>query len=127
MNPSSRPSGKRRALRLLRNFAIGFVALHALALLFAFTQGETWAISAIVGAPIAKATRMTPPADVREVLEVERAGARIRAWRFDPAGAPRGTVLLLHGIRDSKLRLVKAARAHVQRGYRAIAWDSRGH
>ena len=53
MNLPPRPKGKRRALRLLRNFAIGFVALHALALLFAFTQGEAWAIGAIVGAPIA--------------------------------------------------------------------------
>ena len=119
MNRPPRPKGKRRALRLLRNFAIGFVALHALALLFAFTQGDAWAISAIVGAPIARSQAMTPPADVAEVLQVERAGARIRAWRFDPAGEPRGTVLLLHGIRDSKLRLVNAARAHVRRGYRA--------
>lgn len=133
MNRSPRPERKRRALRLLRNVAIGFVALHALALIFAFTQGDIWAISAIVGAPIAQAKAIAhakppaAPADVTEVMDVERAGVRIRAWRFEPAGPARGTVLLLHGIRDSKRSSLEAARAHVQRGFRAIAWDSRGH
>jgi uncharacterized protein len=121
------PRRARRALRLMRNIALGFVVLHVFALLLAFTKGDVWAIDAIVGASPKLAAAMKPPHDVREVLQVERGGALIRAWRFDPEQPPRGTILLLHGIRDSKLALVGSARAHVLRGYRAVAWDSRGH
>jgi pimeloyl-ACP methyl ester carboxylesterase len=39
----------------------------------------------------------------------------------------RGTILVLHGIRDSKLSSLASARGHVRRGYRVVILDSRGH
>jgi pimeloyl-ACP methyl ester carboxylesterase len=84
----------------------------------------------LVLAPFPDGGRETPPAGVRETLEITRPGARVRSWVFEPgpgAVAARGTLLLLHGIRDSKLNLVGRAREHAARGHRVIAVDSRGH
>jgi alpha-beta hydrolase superfamily lysophospholipase len=67
------------------------------------------------------------PEDVRYKIAVERGTATVRAWTFEPHGKPRGTVLMLHGIRDRKLNLVPGARWHAERGFRVVAVDSRGH
>src|SRR5262245_4065073 len=91
-----------------------------------WTRGS-WAAGMIVMAPHPAGVPAQLPADVHASVEVTRAGARVRAWVFDPGSTPRGTVLMLHGIRDSKLQLVAGARRHAARGYRAVAVDSRGH
>src|SRR6187431_1093032 len=84
----------------------------------AFYRGDALAVSMIVGASPAKRVAGARPSDVREVLEIERAGARVRAWVLDPVGQPRGTVIILHGIRDSKATSLGSARGHVARGFR---------
>ena len=60
-------------------------------------------------------------------IEIQRGDATVRAWSFEPEGAARGTVLLLHGIRSTKQHFVARARQHTTRGLRAIVVDSRGH
>ncbi len=40
---------------------------------------------------------------------------------------PKGTVLLLHGIRDSKLSMIGVGRMLAESGYRALLADLRGH
>jgi pimeloyl-ACP methyl ester carboxylesterase len=45
----------------------------------------------------------------------------------DTSAEPRGTILVLHGIRDSKDRQVGFGRALAQAGYRAVLVDLRGH
>ncbi|HKP64744.1 MAG TPA: hypothetical protein VJV78_48740 [Polyangiales bacterium] len=85
------------------------------------------AVGMLINAPNLRREPSAPPGDVREVLEVERAGVKLRAWVFDPPGVPRGTIAVLHGIRASKLGELGSARAHARRGYRALILDSRGH
>jgi len=85
------------------------------------------AVGMIVAAPSPAGGAMTAPEDVAAVLEVERDGAVLRAWVFEPEGEPRGTVLCLHGIRDSKVAHVPTARRLAGLGLRAVVVDSRGH
>ena len=85
------------------------------------------AVSMLVNVRPARGANAAPPADIREVLTIPCPGASVRAWVFEPRGTPRGTVVVLHGIGDSKLGSLNSARAHAARGYRAVAWDSRGH
>lgn len=110
-----------------RRLSIG-VALAALTLLGAAAlTRRSWAAGMMVLAPSPDGAAFDLPPDAHERIEIVRPTARIRAWVFDPAEAPRGTVLVLHGIRSSKLSSVAAARAHVRSGLRAVAVDSRGH
>jgi pimeloyl-ACP methyl ester carboxylesterase len=69
------------------------------------------------------------PSDVRQRVEINNRGATVRAWVLDPPPSVqlRGTIVILHGIRASKLHSLAAARRHVARGYRVVIWDSRGH
>jgi len=106
------------------------LALGALAGGFGWLNRAAWATGMLVLAPFPDGRTETPPAGVHETLEIARPGARIRSWLFEPdpdAARVRGTLLLLHGIRDRKLNLVGRARDHAARGHRVIAVDSRGH
>src|SRR5688572_14094059 len=93
-----------------------------LVLLFAaeWSTYGSWAPGMLVMAPSPEGMPARRPDDVHVALEVAREDARVRVWVFEPAAAPRGTVVLLHGIRDSKQRLADGARRHVTRGYRAV-------
>lgn len=96
------------------------------AVLTALWTSDSWVTGMLVMAPSPGFEPITPPSGIHAV-EVERAGARIRAWVLEPTQPPTATVLLLHGIRDSKLHQLSAARAHVARGVRVVLVDSRGH
>ncbi len=111
--------------------------------------GVEWAAWAIVGAPnhgrhdvrlsgpgrgVADAfgVEVGPPAATLSVWIVEppapeRADPAIRAELAADAAWPRGTLLFLHGIRDTKNALLRTAHSHADRGYRGILVDSRGH
>jgi pimeloyl-ACP methyl ester carboxylesterase len=96
--------------------------------------------SAIVYAPNAKRT-IDPaedpgPGQLRALgvsralrVEVGPPAASLSCWLVDPPSrpAPAGTVLVLHGIRDSKRSVVGFGRALARRGYRAVVVDLRGH
>jgi pimeloyl-ACP methyl ester carboxylesterase len=110
-------------MRILRWVAfLGAIAIGA-----GFVGADSVAVGMIVGISPAKGRPAARPADVREIVQVTRAGATVRAWVIDPVGTPRGTIVMLHGIHDSKLSLLGGARAHAQRGYRVVPVDSRGH
>lgn len=113
--------------RALTRTALAASVVLVLLLAAAWTTHRAWAPGMIVTAPYPEGMPAQLPEDVHQKVEVARTGARVRAWVFDPVGPPRGTVLMLHGIHDSKLRLVAGARHHAARGYRAVAVDSRGH
>ncbi len=61
------------------------------------------------------AVRVGPPA------------ATLSAWIIEPRGAPRGTIVLLHGIRADKRMMISPGRAFADAGYRAVLVDLRGH
>ncbi len=106
------------------------VALGALGLagaLSVYATRYSWGPAMIVGAP-SPAYAPTPlPTGVARAVEVERAGARVRAWLLEPGAALRGTLLVLHGIGDDKRSLLSTARGHAARGFRTLVVDSRGH
>lgn len=66
-----------------------------------------------------------PPPDGR-AIRIERAGATLESFVIGPA-APRGTVVVIHGVRDEKASFEEMARVFVDRGYRAVLPDLRGH
>lgn len=73
---------------------------------------------------------MTPtPASVSRVIraEVGPPVALLEAWVLDPVGPPRGTTLVLHGIRGDKRALVGIGERLRDRGMRAVLVDLRGH
>ncbi len=87
-----------------------------------------WAAAILADAPSPEYHPVRPPDGVRAVVEIERAGARVRSWVFDPPdGAPKATVLCLHGLGDSKGSHVSTARRLARRGFRVVLVDSRGH
>jgi pimeloyl-ACP methyl ester carboxylesterase len=97
---------------------------------FAIWQGAgAMALGMLIGPSDRARGPAQPPADVRDVFDVTRGEVRIRAWLLDPPDGRtvRGTIVILHGIRDSKLGSLGSARAHVRRGYRVVIWDSRAH
>jgi pimeloyl-ACP methyl ester carboxylesterase len=116
--------------RAFRRGCLGFVSI-----LIAAGAGAAWfgsdevATPAIVGISQRARTPVAVPSDVRESFLLERDGVRLRVWLLDPPPpmAARGTILVLHGIHDSKLSSLASARSHARRGYRALVLDSRGH
>ena len=113
----------RRRTRIIAALVMVVVALSA----YAAVRADAIAVGMMIAPPQRLREPLPRPSDVREVLAVERAGAELRAWVFDPTQTPRGTVVILHGIRDSKIGSLLSARTHAQRGYRAVIADSRGH
>ncbi len=51
----------------------------------------------------------------------------LSVWIVEPKGPPRGTVLVLHGIRSDKFWFLGLARKIAARGFRAVLPDLRGH
>jgi alpha-beta hydrolase superfamily lysophospholipase len=113
--------------RTLLRLALVAAVLLVIILGLGWSTRRAWAAGMLVLAPNPSGVPCSAPADVQEHIDVTRKGATIRTWVFEPAGAPRGTLLMLHGIRDSKLNLVSSARRHIAHGLRVVAVDSRGH
>lgn len=106
-----------------------------------------WIAHAIVDAPNAKrslgAVTGTPTADLTSIgvsqelrVDVGPPDASLSIWIIDPAAAssadgimpkPRGTVLVLHGIRDGKRSQIALGKQLAAAGYRAVLVDLRGH
>lgn len=120
------PLGKRPRRLTWRNASLGVVAIALLVVGGAAFTADSWGPGMIVLAPSPDYRPGPVPAGATPI-EAQRAGARIRAWSFAPPTAARGTVVLLHGIRDSKRGQVESARRHAAAGIRALVVDSRGH
>lgn len=109
-----------------RGWRWGLLGVALVAVVALLSMGDELAIGAIIGAS-APEYRVRPVPEGATALEIEREGARIRAWVLDPEVEPRGTVLVLHGIHDSKASQLPTARRLAAHGYRAVAVDMRGH
>lgn len=55
-----------------------------------------------------------------------RDGAILKAWCFEPPAA-KGTVIVFHGVADSRRGAMGAARLLLRHGFRVLAADSRAH
>jgi pimeloyl-ACP methyl ester carboxylesterase len=125
--------------RIARNLALSAVVLAAMAAIAVALYGRSWMAHAIVVAP--NAGRTFPPEDdpspaqCREVgvdahLRValgEPSPVSLSVWVVEPEGRPRGTVLVLHGIRSDKFWFIGQARRVAAEGYRVVLPDLRGH
>jgi len=61
-------------------------------------------------------------------VQVGPPAARLSVWMMEPARQPaRGTVLVLHGIRDSKSSMLGMGHLLADGGYRSVLVDLRGH
>src|SRR5688500_6385663 len=68
----------------------------------------------------------------RGAVRLETAGgspsATVVSWLIEPQGsAPRGTVVLLHGVRMDRRSLVEVGVDFANAGYRSVLMDLRGH
>jgi len=54
-------------------------------------------------------------------------GATLRGWLFEPSRPSRDTVMLLHGMADSRLSGLGYARLLLKHGYRVLAADERAN
>jgi len=66
-----------------------------------------------------------PP--TREARNVAQGRLRLAWFRWDPPGAPRGTICLAHGQGEHVGRYHHVARAFVAAGFAFLAFDMRGH
>ncbi len=119
-------SGRSRSRRT-RRIPVAVLLGTALAAVILWSTARSWGPGMIVVSSNPRYAPLAPPPEVSRVVEVKRPGARIRAWVFEPPRAPKGTVFLLHGIHDSKKKLLPAALHRARRKYRVVAVDSRGH
>lgn len=115
----------------MRRIGIALFAAVAVLSLAALVGARTVGAEAIARAPNHGGARaeLAPPADVGRLVraEVGPPVAELEAWVLDPDGAPRGTTLVLHGIRDDKRSMVDLGRALRDAGLRAVLVDLRGH
>ena len=98
----------------------------ALAVAVAAKPLEELGAAAIVTAPNAGRPPVAVALPGEELVAVGPPSATLSVRILGPASA-RGTVFVLHGIRDSKESLRSWALALEARGYRAVLVDSRGH
>lgn len=54
-------------------------------------------------------------------------GVTLRGWKCAPAAAPRGTLVYLHGVADSRASGAGVVRRFLDRGLEVVAYDSRAH
>jgi pimeloyl-ACP methyl ester carboxylesterase len=86
--------------------------------------------SAIVTAPNRGVPAAAASKDACEAIARVAVGppaATLAVQRHDPAGAPLGTMFVLHGIRDRKESMSGWAKHLTGAGYRVFTVDSRGH
>ena len=122
----------------MKRARIGILIIAALATtsILAANGCSRWIAHAIVDAPN-KGVAQVPPAPRAEFealgvsraerIEVGPPSAELDCWIIDPTQSPRGTVVVLHGVRDRKRTQVGLGRKLAEQGYRAVLIDLRGH
>lgn len=74
--------------------------------------------------------RVTRPEDLNaeNIAFQSKSGATIKGWRIEGKANPhRGTALLLHGIRASRMDMIGRARFLAREGYTSILFDFQAH
>ncbi|HVF45831.1 MAG TPA: alpha/beta fold hydrolase [Pyrinomonadaceae bacterium] len=106
-----------------RRLAVAAVLVAPLVLILTVA----WAAGTSLSAPARRSVGALP-ADLRgRVVEFESAsGARIRGWLL-PGGRGAGTVVLMHGVRGSRLNMLGRARFLSAAGYTVLLFDFQAH
>lgn len=126
-------------LRKTRNVVIGLFLAHVVLLFVVWVTRASWLPHAISAAPnagknVETLTRDAPPAaggadgtrDLRIDVGPPKASLSVRVVEA-PSSPARGTIFVLHGIRDSKQSMAGIGKRFTAAGYRAVLVDLRGH
>lgn len=120
----------RRAMKILG----ALVALHLAVAIAGWSTRARWLPSAIARAPnagksVTALEHGAVPADARLLrVDVGPPAASLSMWIVEAReSTPRGTIFVLHGIRDSKRSMLGVGRSLAASGYRAVLVDLRGH
>lgn len=115
--PAFRFSGKRR---------LGWV-LAGLALLSALGVGTVLLAGTLISAPVPRIIGPPPPdLQARAVSFPSRSGSLLHGWLI-PQAAPKGGVILLHGVRADRRSMLGRARLLSQQGYAVLLFDFQAH
>lgn len=133
---------RRRLLRWLAAAAVSTVLLGVVLL----NGCTSWLARSIIWGPNTDRfvdAAMDPPEEALARLGVDRhlrvdvgpPAASLSLWVVDPPGetadaarpAPRGTILILHGINDRKQTMLGVGKEFARRGYRSVLVDLRAH
>lgn len=127
-------SGRKRKRVWLRWLLI-FLGLVVVLVVAASATFGWWGARAIVYAP--NFGKTLDPADDPSAAELGAArmlrvavrspSASIAIYVIEPAGTPRGTLLVLHGVRDSARSMSGLGRKFAGESYRTVLVDLRGH
>ena len=94
--------------------------------MLAFFVG-TWSAGSILSAPFNQSIGNLPSDVTGRNVEFESAsGATIRGWLI-PGEKGAGAVVLMHGVRASRLSMLKRARFLFRAGYTVLLFDFQGH
>ncbi len=109
------------------SLALIFLAAWSIAGGIILCEGALHANRVTVTQEPALALASEPGVSVQDVQIRSFDSAPLRAWLFAPAGANGGTVMLFHGMADSRLSELGYARLLLKHGYRVLAADERGN
>ena len=108
----------------LRRWLSASVAASVIVLL-AGCVPASWGAGAILHPSRRPLTTPRPPN--AEEVSIESGGLKLKGWLFVGQGRRRGTVVYLHGSADNRASGVYIAERFLQRGFDALAYDSRAH
>lgn len=123
----------RRITKIAAGSAAAIVLAPVLAVAIAWATRLSWLPHAISDAPNAGKTsealvHSARAATSRELrVDVGPPPATLSIAVLDPARPPKGTIFVLHGIRDQKRSMLGIGQTFANAGYRAVLVDSRGH
>lgn len=63
----------------------------------------------------------------KELQVTTEDGLKLAAWQLAAVGAPRGNVVIIHGLKDYSERYLDFAKQLSEAGYQVFAFDLRGH
>ena len=73
-----------------------------------------------------RATLGSPPAGAMQVSFPSESGALLHGWFF-PVEKPRGSVVLMHGLRGNRANMTNRARLVTRLGFSALSFDFQAH
>lgn len=110
-----------RTKRRLTRIALGSLLVVGVIAVFLPDIG-----AGIILHPPHRAMTAAPPATC-DAVTFKGDGIELQGWHGKAAGAPRGTVIYLHGLADNRVGGAGVLERFQKRGFDVIAYDSRAH
>jgi alpha-beta hydrolase superfamily lysophospholipase len=106
-------------------FILGTLAAFLLLAGVAYSQLPVIGAGALLH-PARTRARIAPPPSCKDVT-FQGDGIPLRGWRCAATGAPRGTIVWLHGVADNHASAAGLVDRFARRGFAIVAYDSRAH